>query len=329
MLIHRPRRNRKSRAIRALVQETRLSPQDLIYPLFVKEGKNEREPIASLPGICRLTLDQLLKEVEKAITLGIPAIALFPVISSSLKDDIGSEALNPKGILPRAIAAVKKEFPPLCIISDVALDPYSSQGHDGLVDARGEVINDETVELLVKMALIQAEAGVDMVAPSDMMDGRVRAIREGLDRAGFSHVNIHAYTAKYASAFYGPFRDALGSRLKFGDKKSYQMNPANQREALLEALLDQEEGADIIMVKPALPYLDVIAKLRAAIPLPLSAYQVSGEYAMLKAAEKNGWLDGKRALLESVISIKRAGADMIFTYGACEITQELKSGTLD
>ncbi|NGX54690.1 MAG: Delta-aminolevulinic acid dehydratase [Chlamydiae bacterium] len=324
MLICRPRRNRKSSAIRALVQETRLHPSDLIYPLFVIDGAGQREPIASMPGIYRLSLDLLLKEIGKAALLSIPAVALFPVIPKEKKDEEGSEAWNPKGILQQTIRAIKREFPEICVIADVALDPYTSHGHDGVVDERGEVMNDETIETLVRMALVQAEAGVDMVAPSDMMDGRVRAIRESLDDEGFHHVNIHAYTAKYASAFYGPFRDALSSKLKFGDKKTYQMNPANQREALLEAALDIEEGADIIMVKPALPYLDVIAKLREATPLPISAYQVSGEYAMLKAAEQNGWIDGPMALLESVMSIKRAGADMIFTYAAPQIAEWLQ-----
>ena len=324
MFICRPRRNRKSPAVRAMVQETRLHPSDLIYPLFVLEGEGKREPIASMPGIERLSLDLLLKEIEKAALLSIPSIALFPVISKEKKDEIGSEAWNPEGILQQTIRAIKREFPQICVIADVALDPYTSHGHDGLVDERGEVMNDETVETLVKMALVQAEAGVDMVAPSDMMDGRVRAIRESLDYEGFQHVSIHAYTAKYASAFYGPFRDALSSKLRFGDKKTYQMNPANQREALLEAALDVEEGADIIMVKPALPYLDVITKLREATPLPISAYQVSGEYAMLKAAEQNGWIDGPKAILESVISIKRAGADMIFTYAAPQIVELLQ-----
>ncbi len=324
VLICRPRRNRKSSAIRALVQETRLHPSDLIYPLFVIDGAGQREPIASMPGIYRLSLDLLLKEIGKAALLSIPAVALFPVIPKEKKDEEGSEAWNPKGILQQTIRAIKREFPEICVIADVALDPYTSHGHDGVVDERGEVMNDETIETLVRMALVQAEAGVDMVAPSDMMDGRVRAIRESLDDEGFHHVNIHAYTAKYASAFYGPFRDALSSKLKFGDKKTYQMNPANQREALLEAALDIEEGADIIMVKPALPYLDVIAKLREATPLPISAYQVSGEYAMLKAAEQNGWIDGPMALLESVMSIKRAGADMIFTYAAPQIAEWLQ-----
>lgn len=324
----RPRRNRKNPAIRALVQETRLHSSDLIYPLFLIEGHGVREPIKSMPGIFRLSLDLLMKEVERALELGIPAIALFPVIEKSLKDEEGSLALDRDGMLQKAIATLKREFQGLCIMSDVALDPYTSHGHDGIVNGEGEVLNDETVEALVQMALVQAEAGVDMVAPSDMMDGRIGAIRLALDQQGFSSVGIHAYSAKYASAFYGPFRDALSSQLKFGDKKTYQMNPANRREALLEASLDELEGADILMVKPALAYLDVILKLREATTLPVSAYHVSGEYAMVMAAAQNGWLDGPKTLWESVLSIKRAGADMILTYAAPLIAQKIKNDVL-
>lgn len=324
----RPRRNRKSPAIRALVQETRLHASDLIYPLFLIEGRGVREPIKSMPGIFRWSLDLLMKEVEDALELGIPAIALFPVIEKSLKDEEGSLSIDRSGMLQKGIEALKREFPNLCIMSDVALDPYTSHGHDGIVNEEGEVLNDETVEALIQMALVQAEAGVDMVAPSDMMDGRIKAIRLALDRHGFSSVGIHAYSAKYASAFYGPFRDALSSQLKFGDKKSYQMNPANRREALLEAALDELEGADILMVKPALAYLDVILKLREATTLPVSAYHVSGEYAMVMAAAQNGWLDGPKALWESVLSIKRAGADMILTYAAPMIAEKIKSDAL-
>ena len=313
---YRPRRNRKSAAIRALVEETRLSTSDLIYPQFVIGGTGVREPIASMPGMYRLSLDLLMKEAERALEFGIPALALFPVIPQELKDHKGSEAINPKGILHMAVKALKEAFPQLCVITDVALDPYTTHGHDGLVNDDGAVLNDETVDVLVEMALVQAEAGVDMVAPSDMMDGRVGAIRKALDVHGCEEVSVHAYAAKYASAFYGPFRDALQSGLRFGDKKTYQMNPANRREALLEAHLDEMEGADILMVKPALSYLDVIVKLREATSLPISAYQVSGEYAMIKAAAQKGWLDEERAFYESVLSIKRAGADMIFTYAA-------------
>ena len=325
----RPRRNRQSSAIRNLMQETRLHPSDLIYPQFVIEGEGIRDPIKSMPGIFRLSIDLLLNEIERAVELGIPAVALFPVIPKEMKNQMGTESVNPQGILQKAIRAIKKEFPDLCLIADIALDPYSSHGHDGLVDEKGRVVNDETVEVLVNMALIQAEAGIDMVAPSDMMDGRVRAIRMALDHAGFSQVSIHAYTAKYASAFYGPFRDALDSRLQKGDKKTYQMNPANWREALREGALDEEEGADVLMVKPALPYLDIITRLKAATHLPISAYQVTGEYAMIMAAAQNGWIDGDKVLLETLLSIKRAGAEMIFTYAAPKAAQLITSGALD
>lgn len=328
-LHQRPRRNRKTSAIRDMMQETRLHPSDLIYPQFVLGGDRLREPIRSMPGIERLSIDLLLKEIERAVELGIPAIALFPVVPREMKNQMGTESVNPNGVLQKAIRAVKKEFPDLCLIADIALDPYSSHGHDGLVDEAGEVMNDETVEVLVNMALIQAEAGIDMVAPSDMMDGRVRAIRLALDHGGFSHVSIHAYTAKYASAFYGPFRDALDSRLQKGDKKTYQMNPANWREALREGALDEEEGADILMVKPALPYLDIITRLKAATHLPISAYQVTGEYAMIMAAAQNGWIDGDKVLLESLLSIKRAGAEMIFTYAAPKAAELITIGVLD
>lgn len=328
-LTQRPRRNRKSSAIRSMVQETRLHPSDLIYPQFVVEGEGIKEPIRSLPGIYRLSIDLLLKEIERAVELGIPAVALFPVIPEEMKDQIGSESANPDGILQKAIRVIKSEFPDLCLIADIALDPYTSHGHDGLIDEAGMVLNDQTIEVLVNMALIQAEAGIDMVAPSDMMDGRVGSIRLALDASGYSQVSIHAYTAKYASAFYGPFRDALGSGLQKGDKKTYQMNPANWREALREGALDEEEGADILMVKPALPYLDIITKLKAATTLPISAYQVSGEYAMIMAAAQNGWVDGDRVLLESLLSIKRAGAEMIFTYAAPKAAELITIGALD
>lgn len=321
--LHRPRRNRKTSAVRAMVQETRLHPSDLIYPLFVREGSMVKDPIVTMPGIYRLSIDLLLKETQRALELGIPAIALFPVIPKELKDKEGSESLNPEGILQKAIRAIKAEFPEICLLADVALDPYTSHGHDGLVSDEGEILNDETVDVLVKMALLQAQSGIDMIAPSDMMDGRVRSMREALDTENFTNVSIHVYTAKYASAFYGPFRDALSSRLQFGDKKTYQMNPANRREALIEAALDEREGADILMVKPALMYLDVIARLREVTSLPISAYQVSGEYSMIMAAAQNGWLDGEKALWETLLSIKRAGADMIFTYAATKVAEML------
>jgi porphobilinogen synthase len=328
-LLHRPRRNRKSEAIRALVQETRLHTSDLIYPLFVLEGEGIREPFHGLPGICRYSTDKLLWEVEKAVELGIPAVALFPVIPREMKDPEGSESTNPTGVLQKAIQEIKTQFPQICVIADVALDPYTSHGHDGLVNEEGDVLNDETVEVLKRMALIQAEAGVDMVAPSDMMDGRIKAIRLALDEALFSQVSIHAYSAKYASAFYGPFRETLDSGLQKGDKKSYQLNPANWREALREGKLDEQEGADILMVKPALPYLDIIIRLRSATSLPISAYQVSGEYAMIVAAKERGWVDQDKALIESCLAIKRAGADMIFTYGAIRLAELITSGALD
>jgi len=312
-----------------LVQETRLHPSDLIYPLFVTGGIGIRDEIKSLPGIFRMSIDSLLKEVDRAVEVGIQAVALFPVIPSEKKDLMASECMNPRGLLQEAIREIKEAFPDLCLIADVALDPYTSHGHDGLVDGDGGILNDETVEILVQMALIQAEAGIDMVAPSDMMDGRVGAIRTALDEAGFSHVSIHAYSAKYASAFYGPYREALGSVLKNGNKKTYQMNPANWREALREGYLDEEEGADILMVKPALPYLDVITKLRDATTLPISAYQVSGEYAMIMAASQKGWINGEQVLLESLMAIKRAGADMIFTYAAPKAAELITIGALD
>ena len=329
MLHHRPRRNRKNSALRALVQETRLAPSDLIVPHFVLEGTGIEQEIKSMPGIYRHSVDKLLKVIERQAKQGIRAVALFPVIPSEMKDMGGTQALNPVGILLQTIRAIKKEFPELCLISDVALDPYTSHGHDGLINQDGIVKNDESVELLVKMALLQAEAGVDLVAPSDMMDGRIGAIRQALEEKGLTEVGILAYAAKYASAFYGPFRDALGSHLQFGDKKSYQLNPANRREALIESALDAAEGADILMVKPALPYLDVLLKLREETSLPLAAYQVSGEYSMIMAADKEGWLDGKKALYESLLGIKRAGADMILTYAAEQIAVELNSGVHD
>ncbi|MFS8776243.1 porphobilinogen synthase [Synechococcus sp. W65.1] len=316
-LIYRPRRLRRTEALRQLVQETHLRVQDLIYPLFVMEGENQRQEVESMPGCYRYTLDLLLKEVEEAANLGIPAVALFPVVPEEKKDPTGRESFNPEGLIQRAVRRLKQEIPEILVITDVALDPYSSEGHDGIV-RDGVILNDETVEVLVKQALSQAEAGTDIVAPSDMMDGRVGAIREALDEQGYTDVAILAYSAKYASAFYGPFRDALGSAPKWGDKKTYQMDPANAREALREVELDEAEGADMVMVKPALAYLDIIYRVKEATNLPVAAYNVSGEYAMIKAAEQKGWIDGKKVMMESLLAMKRAGADMILTYFAKE-----------
>ncbi len=317
MLI-RPRRLRYTPAIRSLVRETELTVNDLIYPLFIMEGENQRVAIPSMPDCYRYSLDLLLKEVVNAYNLGINAIALFPLIAEDKKDNFGRESYNPDGLVPRAVKAIKKEVPEIIIITDVALDPFSIYGHDGIVED-GKILNDETLEVLVKMSLSQAAAGANFVAPSDMMDGRIGAIRRALDAAGYLDVGILAYTAKYASAYYGPFRDALESAPKFGDKKTYQMDGANSREALREASLDIIEGADIIMVKPALAYLDIIRRLRDSSHLPVAAYNVSGEYAMIKAAAKQGWIDEKSLILETLISMKRAGADLILTYFAADV----------
>lgn len=312
----RPRRNRRTAAIRALVRENHLLPSDLVAPFFLRHGKKEREPIPSLPGIYRLSLDQILKEAEELHRRGIGAIALFPVIEPSLKDPEGAEALSWEGLIPEAIRTLKSELPNLCLITDIALDPYTSHGHDGLLNEAGDVANDTTVDILAKMALLHAQCGVDLIAPSDMMDARVGAIRRTLDTQGYTEVGIIAYSAKYASSLYAPFREALGSSLAHGDKKSYQMDPANRREALREALLDEQEGADILMVKPALFYLDILADLRRATPLPLAAFHVSGEYAMVMAAEERGMLNADEVFCEALLSIKRAGADLIFSYAA-------------
>jgi porphobilinogen synthase len=321
-LIYRPRRNRKTEAVRAFHRETVLSPDHLIYPVFIHDGQGT-QPIASMPGCSRLSLDALLAEAEGALSEGVHAMVLFPAIADALKSSQGEESYNPEGLVPRAIRALKKRFPELLVVTDVALDPYSSDGHDGIV-MDGKILNDETVEVLCKQAVCQAEAGADIIAPSDMMDGRVAAIRESLDEADFTEVSILAYTAKYASAFYGPFRDALDSAPKFGDKKTYQMDPANAREALRELELDEAEGADMVMVKPAGPYLDVIRRVREHTTLPVAAYQVSGEYAMLKAASQQGWLDEKRVVLESLLGIRRAGADVILTYYARQAARWLR-----
>ena len=323
-MIHRPRRNRKSAAVRGLVQETSVSVSDLIFPLFLTEGKNTKTEIKSMPGTYRFTVDNLLKEIDACMNLGVHSFALFPNIAEALKDKYAVESYNEKGLYLRAIREIKKEFPESCIISDVAMDPYSSDGHDGIVE-NGEILNDETLEVLGQMALVQAQSGSDIVAPSDMMDGRVGFIRDILDDGGFTKVSIMAYTAKYASAFYGPFRDALESAPKFGDKKTYQMDPANQREALIEAELDYSEGADFLMVKPALPYLDVIKLLKDNFDIPIAAFNVSGEYAMVKAAAANGWIDGDKAMVESLTSIKRAGAKVILTYFAKEYATYIRS----
>ena len=321
MITHRPRRNRKSAAIRAMVQETQVLNSDLIFPLFLIEGKNISSEVKSMPGIHRFSSDLLLKEIEACMNLGINSFALFPNISESLKDKYAKESYNHEGLYLKALREIKKYFPESCIMTDVAMDPYSSDGHDGIVE-NGEILNDETLEILGRMAVAQAQAGADIVGPSDMMDGRVGYIRQELDKEGFTKVSIMAYSAKYASAFYGPFRDALDSAPKFGDKKTYQMNPANQREALIEAQLDFDEGADFLMVKPALPYLDVIKTLSDNFDLPIAAYNVSGEYAMIKAAAQNGWLDGDKAMFESLTAIKRAGAKIILTYFAKEFAQK-------
>jgi porphobilinogen synthase len=311
----RPRRNRQSPAMRDLVRETDLNPGHLIYPLFLQEG-GENTPISSMPGCTRWSLDGLVKEAGEAHALGVPAVVLFPRIPDELKTRDAAACFADDGLVPRAIRALKAAHPTLTVITDVALDPYNSDGHDGLVADDGRILNDETVAVLCQQALCHARAGADMVSPSDMMDGRVAALREALDAAGFQAVSIMSYTAKYASAYYGPFRGALDSAPKAGDKKTYQMDPANAREALREAALDEAEGADILMVKPAGPYLDIIAKIRAATSLPIAAYQVSGEYLMIKSASAAGWLDEAKIVHESLIGIRRAGADMILTYFA-------------
>jgi porphobilinogen synthase len=318
----RPRRNRQSPSIRDLVRETDLTPGHLIYPLFLQEG-NKNTPIDAMPGCQRWCVPDLVKEAGEAHALGVPAVVLFPRIPDELKTPGAEECHNDDGLVPRAIRALKAAHPTLMVITDVALDPYNSDGHDGLVSEDGRILNDETVTVLCQQALCHARAGADIVAPSDMMDGRVARLREALDNARFTGVSIMSYTAKYASAYYGPFRGALDSAPKAGDKKTYQMDPANSREALREAMLDEAEGADILMVKPAGPYLDIIAKLRAATSLPIAAYQVSGEYLMIKAAAASGWLDEEKVMLESLLGIRRAGADMILTYFARRVAEKM------
>ena len=320
---HRPRRLRRTATLRRMVRETVLTVDDLIYPLFVMEGEGQIEEVPSMPGCFRYSLDLLLNEVKAAHDLGIGAIALFPLIPHHQKDNAGTESYNPDGLVPRALRAIKQAVPQMLVMTDVALDPYSSEGHDGIVKD-GQILNDETVAVLVKQALMQAEAGADFVAPSDMMDGRVGAIRRALDAEGWINVGILAYSAKYASAYYGPFRDALDSAPKFGDKKTYQMDAANAREALKEVELDIAEGADMVMVKPALAYLDVICRIKQQTHLPVAAYNVSGEYAMIKAAAQQGWIDGKAVMLETLTSMKRAGADLILTYFAKDAAIALK-----
>jgi porphobilinogen synthase len=322
----RMRRNRKSEWARALVRENVLTVADLIWPIFVCEGVNLRQPIGSLPGVQRLSIDAAVDSAREALALGIPAIALFPYTDPALRDEAGSEALNPENLICRALDAIRQAAPGIGLITDVALDPYTSHGHDGLM--RGEeILNDETVEVLAQQALNQARAGADMIAPSDMMDGRVRAIRVALDAEGFQSVQILAYAAKYASAFYGPFRDAIGTKATLvGDKRTYQMDPANSNEALREVAQDIDEGADIVMVKPGLPYLDIIYRVKDTFGLPTFAYQVSGEYAMIEAAVANGWLDGDKAMMESLLAFKRAGADAVLTYYAPRAAKLLRGG---
>ena len=316
--LSRPRRLRRTDYSRRLVREHQLTADDLIYPVFVLDGKNQRQAVGSMPGVERLSLDLLMPVAEDCVKLGIPVMALFPVIDSSLKDPFGNEALNPEGLVPTVVRALKKSFPDLGIMTDVALDPFTSHGQDGWLDDDGYILNDLTLAQLVKQAMVQADAGVDMVAPSDMMDGRIGAIRQALEDKGHVHTQIMAYSAKYASSFYGPFRDAVGSaaNLGKGNKKTYQMDPGNTNEALREVALDIAEGADMVMVKPGMPYLDVVRRVKDEFGVPTFAYQVSGEYAMLKAAAQNGWLDHDGVMMESLLAFKRAGADGVLTYFA-------------
>ena len=326
-LFHRPRRLRRTDWSRRLVQENTLSANDFIYPVFLLEGSNRQEEVKSMPGVSRLSLDLLIPVAEDCVKLGIPVMALFPVISAELKTADGKEAHNPNGLIPQAIKELKSRFPNLGIMTDIALDPYTSHGQDGIIDSDGYVINDVTVDALVKQALTHAKAGADMVAPSDMMDGRIAAIRDALEAHGFIHTQIMAYSAKYASAFYGPFRDAVGSagNLGKGDKKTYQMDPANSDEAIREVALDIEEGADMVMVKPGMPYLDIVRRVKDDLGHPTFAYQVSGEYAMIKAAAINGWINGDAVMMESLLAFKRAGADGILTYFAREAARLLQA----
>jgi porphobilinogen synthase len=324
---NRPRRLRRDAYTRALVREHQVTSSDLILPVFVLEGQQRTEPVASMPGVHRLSLDQLLPVAEECVQLGIPVMALFPVVDASRKTQDGQEALNPEGLVPTVVRELKRQFPGLGLMTDVALDPYTSHGQDGLIDDSGYVLNDATVTVLAQQAVVQAQAGVDIVAPSDMMDGRVGAIRKALEEAGLIHTRIMAYSAKYASSFYGPFRDAVGSAANLGksDKKNYQMDPANSDEALREVALDIAEGADMVMVKPGMPYLDIVRRVKDEFRVPTFAYQVSGEYAMLKAAAANGWLDHDAVMMESLLAFKRAGADGILTYFARDAARVLKA----
>ena len=324
--LRRMRRSRREDFTRRLVREARLAPEDLILPLFVLEGKGAVEPVASMPGVQRRSIDKLLPIVEQALTLGIPAVVLFPVIGAALKTAGAEESFNPEGLVPRCVREIKQRFPGMGVITDIALDPYTIHGQDGLIDASGYVVNDETLEVLARQALSHAEAGVDIVSPSDMMDGRVGKLRAALDARGFIRVGILAYSAKYASAFYGPFRDAVGSgaNLGSGDKKSYQMDPGNAEEALHEVALDLDEGADYVMVKPAMPYLDIVHRVKARFGVPTFVYQVSGEYAMLMGAGERGWVDGDACMMEALLGFKRAGADAILTYYAIEAATRLR-----
>jgi porphobilinogen synthase len=324
----RMRRARRDDFSRRLTRETRLAADDLIYPVFIVEGRGRREPVASMPGIDRLSIDELLREAEQVARLGVPAVALFPVVPVERKSGDGREAYNPEGLAQRAVRALKDALPALGVVTDVALDPFTSHGQDGLIDPAGYVLNDETVAALVKQALSQAEAGVDVVAPSDMMDGRIGAIRDAFEQAGHVHTRILAYSAKYASSFYGPFRDAVGSAASLGksDKKNYQMDPGNSDEALREVALDLDEGADMVMVKPGLPYLDIVRRVKERFGVPTFVYQVSGEYSMLKAAARNGWLDERAVVLEALSCIKRAGADAILSYYARDVAGWLREG---
>ncbi|WP_374674372.1 porphobilinogen synthase [Ideonella sp.] len=323
----RPRRLRRDAFSRALVREHHLTAADLIYPVFVMDGDNRCEDVASMPGVQRLSVDRLFAQAEACCELGVPVMALFPVIDPALKTPDGREATRPDGLVPRAVRALKSRFPGLGVLTDVALDPFTSHGQDGLLDDTGYILNDETVAVLTQQALVQAEAGVDIVAPSDMMDGRIGAIRQALEARRFIHTRIMAYSAKYASAFYGPFRDAVGSAKNLGksDKKTYQMDPANTDEALREVALDIAEGADMVMVKPGLPYLDIVRRVKDEFHMPTFAYQVSGEYAMVKAAAANGWLDHDAVMMESLLAFKRAGADGVLTYFALDAARRLKA----
>ncbi|MDS0850850.1 porphobilinogen synthase [Burkholderia cenocepacia] len=325
--LHRPRRMRRDDFSRRLMRENRLTTDDLIYPVFVVEGTQQRQPIPSMPGVERVSVDLLMHVAEQCVELGVPVLSLFPAIDPSVKTPDGREAANPEGLIPRAVRELKKRFPELGVLTDIALDPYTSHGQDGVLDENGYVINDDTIEILIEQARAQAEAGVDIVAPSDMMDGRIGAIREMLESDGHIHTRIMAYSAKFASAFYGPFRDAVSSasNLGKGNKMTYQMDPANSDEALREVRLDIDEGADMVMVKPGMPYLDIVRRVKDEFRFPTYVYQVSGEYAMLKAAAMNGWLDHDKVVLESLLAFKRAGADGVLTYFALDAARLLKA----